>query len=91
MMTLSVMFGYDESYVRDDLAPEALLVWDEFCIDGNPEGYEEAVKKTQTEHPGMTFFVAEIAVDEKKLKSRMRSLRLQAEVLPEEVGRCPTY
>lgn len=85
-MMLFVLFGYKDVHVRDDLAPEALLVWDEYCVDENPEGFEEAVQKAKNEYKGMAFFLAELVVDESKLRSRMHPLRISAEVAKMEPG-----
>ena len=39
LRVLFVTFKYDE-----DKNPQAVLVWDEFCLDGNFRGWEEAVQ-----------------------------------------------
>ena len=85
VMSLYVLFGYDDVHMQDDLVPEALLVWDEFCIENNPEGYDEAVQKTKDEHKGMSFFEAELVVDTEALRSRMKPLRIKAAVSPKKV------
>lgn len=41
-MDLHILFIQRKEEYEGQFAPEALVVWDENCIDENPEGFEKA-------------------------------------------------
>lgn len=41
-MKLFVLFGQRKQRYDGEFGPEALVCWDEFCVDENPGGFEEA-------------------------------------------------
>lgn len=47
-MKVYLMFGQRPVLYEGELGPEALdFAWDEYCVDDNPEGFEEAVKAAE--------------------------------------------
>lgn len=47
-MKLYVMFGQREESYPGQHGPEALdFVWDEYCVDENPDGFEQACKEAE--------------------------------------------
>lgn len=44
-MDLFILFIQRKESYEGEYAPEALVVWDEFAMDENPEGFEEVCKK----------------------------------------------
>ncbi len=48
-MKLYVMFGQRKESYPGEYAPEALLCWDEFCVDENPQGFEDACAAAEQE------------------------------------------
>lgn len=43
-MKLFILFAQPKNSYEGENAPEARLVWDEFCVDANPEGFEAAIE-----------------------------------------------
>jgi hypothetical protein len=54
------------------LAPEALLVWDEYSVDDNPGGFEEAVKHEISKYADsaveLKFRVIKVEVSEDRVR-----------------------
>lgn len=46
-MKLFILFGQRTQSYDGQYAPEALLCWDEYCVDENPDAWEKAVKAEQ--------------------------------------------
>lgn len=44
MIRIRTLWGQRLDTYGDDF-PELMVAWDEFCVDGNPEGYAEDKKK----------------------------------------------
>lgn len=44
-MDLHILFAQRKESYDGQYAPEALVVWDENCIEENPEGFEAACEK----------------------------------------------
>ena len=51
-MKLHVLFGQREESYEGEYAPEALLCWDEFCVDDNPDGFDEECARYLQDHEG---------------------------------------
>jgi len=49
-MKLHILFGQRRCSYEGEYAPEALLCWDEYAVDNNPEGYEEDLAKTREKY-----------------------------------------
>jgi hypothetical protein len=43
-MDLHILFIQRKESYPGECAPEALVVWDEYSVDENPEGFENAIK-----------------------------------------------
>ncbi len=41
-MDLHILFIQRKEEYPEQFAPEALVVWDEYCVEENPEGFEAA-------------------------------------------------
>ena len=44
-MLIYVLFAQRKEDYPEQYAPEVLVAWDEFCVDGNLEGWEETKKR----------------------------------------------
>ena len=44
-MKVHILFVLRKESYPEEHAPEARIVWDEFSVDENPEGFEEAIAK----------------------------------------------
>lgn len=66
-MNLHILFGLSPEQRDDDLAPEAILVWDEYCVEGNPEGWNDAVAAAKEETPERDIREVIVIIDEEKL------------------------
>ena len=73
-MRLSILFGQRKEHYEGEYAPEALLVWDEYARDYNPEDFDEALEKAKAEQgDGMQAFkVIDIEVDQDKIPQAPR-------------------
>jgi hypothetical protein len=49
-MRLYVLFGQRKEDYDGQYGPEALVCWDEFCVDENPDGFDEACEEYLAEH-----------------------------------------
>ena len=86
-MRLSILFGQRKEHYEGEYAPEALLVWDEYARDENPEDFDEALEKAKAEQgDGMQAFkVIDIEVDQDKI----RKLLVGAPVLQGTIKETP--
>lgn len=69
-MKLFVLFGQRKESYSGEYAPEALLCWDEFCVEENPDGFEEAcaaAKKEAQKNEIVRTRLIEIKVDGDKI------------------------
>ncbi len=62
-MKLYILFGQRPCRYEDEYAPEALIVWDEFAVDENPGGYEEALDKERAKYASEMTAMRVIAVE----------------------------
>lgn len=69
-MKLYIMFGQRKERYEYEYAPEALMVWDEYSIDENSEGFEEACVNTRKlyEKDMMGMQVLCITVDQETVR-----------------------
>jgi len=56
-MKLYILFGQRPEEYAGQYAPEALVCWDQFCIEENPDGFDEDCKKA-LERCGKDAFAA---------------------------------
>jgi len=67
-MKLHILFGHRQEDYEGQYAPEALVCWDEFCVEENPEGFEEEcskyLKKTEGEFAATRVILVEVDGDE---------------------------
>lgn len=49
-MILHILFGQRKQRYEGEYAPEALVTWDEYCVDENPEGWETAVAEAKAKY-----------------------------------------
>lgn len=74
-MKLKVIFGLR---VEQEETPEAIEVWDEYAIEGNPDGYEEQLAIARANKEFLSIVVAEFWVEEKKIMDALsKPLRLE--------------
>jgi len=70
-MKLLILFGQRVQQYEGQYAPEALLCWDEYCVDENPDGWADAVeaeKKKALDSKDFTAVrVIEVVVDGNKV------------------------
>jgi hypothetical protein len=64
-MDLFILFGVRKSIYAGEYGPEALLCWEEYSVDENPDGWEKALKEAKAKYaPDMEAMrVIKIAVD----------------------------
>lgn len=46
-MRLHLIVGYYKGADRDREMPNVIDAWDEYCVDGNEQGFEDAIKKAK--------------------------------------------
>ena len=49
-MKLFILFGQRKQRYDGEYAPEALLCWDEFSVDANPEGFAAEIAGTKEKY-----------------------------------------
>jgi len=59
-MILRCLFGQMRESYEEEHAPELLLAWDEYCVDTNPEGFEDECKRVMS---ALTDYVAYKVID----------------------------
>mgnify|MGYP001259955189 CR=1 FL=1 len=65
----------------DDVMPELLCAWDEYCIDENPQGYEEDMKKAHgSRGTDGEYRYIELSVDYDKIMKAFRPVKVKADV-----------
>lgn len=82
-MKLFVLFGQQKESYDGEHAPAALLVWDEYAVDENPEGFEKDVEKTKATYREdmIAMRVVAVEVDQDKI----RRLLLSTPTIPGEI------
>lgn len=69
-MELNVMFVLTEEAFDEGWLPEAVLVWDEICMEANPEGFAERVnKRLKGMGPRDKWAVLKVRVPDKALNA----------------------
>lgn len=67
-MKLFILFGHRQEEYDGQFAPEALVCWDEFCVEENPDGFEEEcakyLKKTEGEFAATRVIQVEVDGEE---------------------------
>lgn len=69
-MDLHVLFMQRKERYEGQYGPEALVCWDEYCIDENPEGFEAAVaqQKRLSKDDAAGFAMVKITIDGDKVR-----------------------
>ena len=64
-MVLYTLFGQRKETYHGEYGPEVLVCWDEFCVDENPEGWDEAVAEAEAKYAKefISFRVIKVQVD----------------------------
>lgn len=62
-MKLYTMFGQRKQRHEGEFGPEVLLCWDEFSVDENVDGWEEACQETRSNHQESFSAIRVIAVN----------------------------
>ena len=62
-MKLHILFGQREEVYAGQYAPEALVCWDEFSVDGNPGVFEYECEEYLKEHEFTATKVILVEVD----------------------------
>jgi hypothetical protein len=82
-MRIVCMFGARKSSV-DDNEPiiELMVAWDEYCIDENPEGFEEDCEKAKKSWGNdlAAYRMVDININEKELRERFKNGQLEGEL-----------
>ena len=84
-MKLYVMFGQREESYPGQYGPEALdFIWDEYCVDENPQGFEDACAKAMAEAKQNGFvrtMLMAVEVDQAKVAKLLNGIpELKGEV-----------
>ena len=72
-MKIVAIFAQERDYPDEGI--ELLTAWDEYCIDGNPEGFEEDVRKNieaRGGHDDLDVRQVVIEIDERTLESAFK-------------------
>lgn len=75
-MNLHVLFIQRKEDYDGQLAPEALLVWDEFAVEENPSEFEKQIEKTLDDAGRddiVSYKILLIAVDQDKIRKKLLS------------------
>lgn len=67
-MKLHVIFGQREERYEGQYAPESLDCWDEYSVEENPDGFEEAIKKHRDSKEFVRVEVVKINVNGKQIR-----------------------
>ena len=70
-MKLHILFGQRKESYEGEHAPEALLCWDEYSVEGNPEGFDKEVEETKKACEPDSFMamrVIEIEVSQDRIR-----------------------
>lgn len=85
-MDLHILFIQRKETYPMEYAPEALVVWDEYAMEENPEGFEELCAKSLKEHGDQVAAhrVVRLRVDQAKIRELLLGTPLvKAELLAE--------
>lgn len=67
-MRLYILFGHRPEEYEGQYAPEVLVCWDEFCVESNPDGFDEECAKSREkygdEFAAMRVFEVEVDGEE---------------------------
>lgn len=69
-MDLYILFGQRKEAYEGEFGPEALLCWEEFSVDENPSGWDEALAETRKKYEAdmAAMRVMKIRVDQDKIR-----------------------
>ncbi len=80
-MILKILFGQFEP----ESVPEVLVCWDEYCLDANFEGYEEACKTAKALCKDFVAFrELDVEIDERELCEIFEAPIFQGKIVPQE-------
>jgi hypothetical protein len=85
-MDLHVLFIQRREEYPDEHAPEALLVWDEYAVEGDGQAFDLACEKALADAGDdvIASAVIEITVDQDAIRERLvGSLKLKGTIKPE--------
>lgn len=84
-MKLYIIFGQTKQGLIDDLVPEAIGVWDEYCLENNPEGFDEEFEKHVNGDQYERVRTAVIEVDGKAISDLLMAVpTIKSELLSPE-------
>ena len=83
-MKLRILFGQRKENYPGQYGPEAILCWDEFCIDENPAEFDKQVETTteNLKSDFSSFRVIDIEVNHDKIR---QMLNVDIPILPGRV------
>lgn len=83
-MKLRILFGQRKENYPGQYGPEAILCWDEFCIDENPAEFDKQVETTTEDLKSdfSSFRVIDIEVNHDKIR---QMLNVDIPILPGRV------
>lgn len=72
-MNLHILFIQRKESYHEQYAPEALVVWDEYSMEANPEGFEEACEKALKDAGDevMASTVVVVSVNQAAIRERL--------------------
>ena len=81
-MRLYALFAMRKSSVDDDLLPECLVCWDEFCVEENPDGFDTDCEKAKKSLGDELAFarVVELSVPDSELRKLFGPASIAAKV-----------
>lgn len=62
-MKIHVLFAQRKESYPGEYGPEVLLAWDEFSVDENPDGFDEAVRETAKKNAGEMSAIRLVALE----------------------------
>lgn len=72
-MKLRILFGQRKENYEGQYGPEAILCWDEFCIDENPAEFDKQVDTTidSLKSDFSSFKIIDIEVNQEKIRQML--------------------
>lgn len=69
-MDLHVLFMQRKERYEGEYGPEAILCWDEYCVNENPDGFDQAVEKAKRDYhdDSAGFAMTRISIDGDKVR-----------------------
>ena len=77
-MKLHCLFGLRKGYEL----PELMVAWDEYCVDSNPEGFEEDCEKAKESWGDdlVAHRMIEVKIDEEQLRAQFTTGEMKGEI-----------